>query len=415
MNVEIITIGDEILQGQIIDTNSAWIAQQLLPLHIRVVQITSIPDRAEVIRHALDDAKSRAELILVTGGLGPTKDDVTKSTVAAYFNTRLVRNEQVLHHVRELFKRMNKDMPKINEAQADVLENGEILFNEYGTAPGLWIEEDGKCFAFLPGVPYEMKYLIETRILPKIQHFHSRQKLVNRYILTVGLGESHLATQIADIEDELPPYIKLAFLPKIGIVRLRLTGSGEGDIEQEVDGFVDRIAQRLRDHVVAREDISFEAALVRKMTEQTWTLATAESCTGGNIAKRVAEINGASSMFKGGIVAYHNDIKVNLLGVGQRSLDHHGAVSEQVVKEMAIGAQRTLQTDFAVATSGIAGPSGGTAEKPVGTVWVAVASPTDVFAKKFHFHQDRLLNIERATSQAFLLLWQQIRRHLSPD
>lgn len=409
MNVEIITIGDEILQGQIIDTNSAWIAQQLLPLHIRIVQITSIPDESSAIRKALDDAKERADLVLVTGGLGPTKDDVTKSTIAAYFNTRLVRNEQVLNHVRELFKRMKREMPKINESQADVLENGEVLFNEYGTAPGLWVEQNGKSFAFLPGVPYEMKYLIEQRILPKLGTLGTQKKIFNRYILTAGLGESHLATGIADIEERLPDQIKLAYLPKIGIVRLRLTAVGEEGIQAVLDHFADQIAQRLQEYVVTREDISFEEAMVRQLVQNQWTVSSAESCTGGNIAKRITEISGAGDVFLGTVVAYHNDIKNKVLGVKQESLERFGAVSEEVVTEMVLGVQRLLGTDFAMATSGIAGPTGGTAEKPVGTVWVAVATPKGVLAKKYQFHQDRLLNIERATSQAFFMLWQQIK------
>lgn len=409
MNVEIITIGDEILQGQIIDTNSAWIAQQLLPLHMRVVQITSIQDESSAIREALDAAAGRAELILVTGGLGPTKDDVTKSTIAAYFNTRLVRNEQVLHHVRQLFKRMKREMPEMNESQADVLENGEVLFNEYGTAPGLWVERNGKYFAFLPGVPYEMKYLIEHRILPKLQTLRARTLIFNRYILTAGLGESHLATAISDIEERLPDSIKLAYLPKIGIVRLRLTAVGGEKLQHVLDRFVDEIAKRLEEHVVSLEDISFEEALVRQFRQHGWTLSTAESCTGGNIAKRITEIPGVSDIFMGAIVAYHNQVKNKVLGVRQKSLETFGAVSEEVVTEMALGARRLLGTDFAVATSGIAGPTGGTEAKPVGTVWVAVAGPDGLVTRKFHFHQDRLLNIERATSQAFLMLWQQLK------
>lgn len=407
MKAEIITIGDEILLGQIVDTNSAWMAQALLSLQIQIAQITSISDREEHILEALINATQRADLIICTGGLGPTKDDITKLTAAKFFQTSLVRNEDVLTHVRGIFEKFNRTMPDINLGQADVLSNGEVLFNDWGTAPGIWVAHEGKVYVFLPGVPFEMKNLMSHRVLPKLQEFNSQEKIAIRYILTVGIGESHLAEQIADIEDAFPPHIHLAYLPKIGLVRLRISASGSDmvQLEEEVDHYAKLLFDRIGDAVVARDDISFEEAIVRSFVESKETLATAESCTGGNVAKQITEIAGASAMFQGGIVAYANQAKEHLLHVEHSVLAQYGAVSEETVIQMARGAQKQLGASYAIATSGIAGPGGGTEEKPVGTVWVAIAGKTEVKTKLFQFHQDRILNIERTTAQSLLMLW----------
>ncbi len=407
MKAEIITIGDEILLGQIVDTNSAWMAQALLSLQIQIEQITSISDREEHILEALHNASRRADLIICTGGLGPTKDDVTKITAAKFFNSTLVRDEAVLEHVRSIFARMNRSMPDINLGQADVLANGEVLFNDWGTAPGTWVSHEGKVFIFLPGVPFEMKNLMTHRVLPKLKEFHSEEKIAIRYILTVGIGESHLATQIADIEASFPAHLHLAYLPKIGLVRLRVSASGSdlGALEKEVDQYADLLANRIGDAVVARADLSFEEVIVRAFVESNSTLSTAESCTGGNVAKQITEVAGASDMFIGGVVAYSNQVKEALLHVEHATLEAHGAVSEETAIQMAKGVQKQLGTTYAIATTGIAGPGGGTPDKPVGTVWVAIAGKTEVKTKLFQFHQERVLNIERTTSQALLILW----------
>lgn len=408
MKAEIITIGDEILNGQIVDTNSAWIAQQLAPLHITVAQISSISDAAEVIKVALQQAKQRADVIIVTGGLGPTKDDVTKSTIAKYFNTRLVRDPQVLAHVQQLFDRLGyRDMPEVNKQQADVLEIAKVLFNDVGTAPGMAVEKEGKYYAFLPGVPFEMKHLIEHRVLPDLRRLQPEAYVYNAHLITIGLGESHLARQIEDIEDVMPSFVKLAYLPKLGLVRLRLTAVGT-DLEilkKETDDIADVVAQRLGKHVVARDDLSFEEIIVRTFAAKNLRLATAESCTGGNISTQITAVAGASQMFQGAAVVYSNQAKVDVLEVSASTLEAHGAVSEPTVVQMADGAKAVFHSDYAIATSGIAGPSGGTPEKPVGMVCVAVAGRYETLSKTFYYKNDRAVNIQRATMAALSMLW----------
>ncbi len=408
MKAEIITIGDEILNGQIVDTNSAWIAQQLAPLHITVAQISSISDAAEVIKVALQQAEQRADVIIVTGGLGPTKDDVTKSTIANYFNTRLVRDPQVLAHVQQLFDRLGyRDMPEVNKQQADVLEIAKVLFNDVGTAPGMAVEKEGKYYAFLPGVPFEMKHLIEHRVLPDLRRLQPEAYVYNAHLITIGLGESHLARQIEDIEDAMPSFVKLAYLPKLGLVRLRLTAVGT-DLEilkKETDDIADAVAQRLGKHVVARDDLSFEEIIVRTFAAKNLRLATAESCTGGNISTQITAVAGASQMFQGAAVVYSNQAKVDVLEVSASTLEAHGAVSEPTVVQMADGAKAVFHSDYAIATSGIAGPSGGTPEKPVGMVCVAVSGRYETLSKTFYYKNDRAVNIQRATMAALSMLW----------
>lgn len=417
IKIEIITIGDEILQGQIVDANSAWIAQQLLELSLPVVQITTIADREQAILAAFDLAKQRADVILVTGGLGPTKDDITKRTAARYFGTTLVRDQQVLAHVKAIFAQRNREMLAINEMQADVYDGGEVLFNELGTAPGLWYEHQGKSFAFMPGVPFEMKHIMSQRVLPKLAQIANHGHILNSYILTAGLGESYLAETIKDIESDLPAHIRLAYLPKLGVVRLRLTGNhmDEDVLRAEMDVFAVRIKERVKDHFVSFGDVDLEAAILSLLNAHDYTLATAESCTGGTIASRITAIPGAGHAFKGSVVSYTNEIKSKLLGVNEKDLEQFGAVSEPVVSAMASGAIKVFDVDFAIATSGLAGPDGGTDDTPVGTIWVAIASRTNVYTRKFHFQNDRHINIERTTMQSFLLLWQQLQLAISKE
>jgi len=408
MNAEIITIGDEILLGQIVDTNSAWIAQYLGQADIAIRFITSISDRREDISKALSEASSRSDIVIVTGGLGPTKDDVTKNTISEFFKSPLVRNQHVLDHVKQIFLRLGRgEMPISNYGQADVLECAQILFNDVGTAPGMWVERSSKCFAFLPGVPFEMKFLMENRVMPKLASMRSHVHVYHSHILTAGLGESFLAEEIADIEASLPHYIKLAYLPKIGLVRLRLsaTGTDVNVLQTETDKFADRISERLSKFVVAREDISLEEAIIKNFAEGHLKIALAESCTGGTIASNLTKYTGASKVFDCGIVAYANHIKQGVLGVRKNTLDEFGAVSEQTVIEMAKGVQRLSGAEYGVATSGIAGPTGGTPEKPVGTVWIAVVGKNKMVTKKFQFNNNREVNIERSTMQALILLW----------
>lgn len=408
MNAEIITIGDEILLGQIVDTNSAWIAQYLGEADIAIRCITSIADHREDISKALLEASLRSDIVIVTGGLGPTKDDVTKDTISQFFKSPFIRNQQVLDHVKQLFLRIGRgEMPISNYAQADVLECAQVLFNDVGTAPGMWIERDNSFFAFLPGVPFEMKFLMEKRVMPRLMAMQSHVHVYHSHILTVGLGESFLAEQIADIEASLPHYIKLAYLPKIGLVRLRLsaTGTDVNLLETETENFANRISERLKKYVVAKEDISLEEAIIKNFGEAQLKIAFAESCTGGSIASNLTKYTGASKVFDCGIVAYANHIKQGVLGVRKNTLDEFGAVSEQTVIEMAKGVQRVSGAEYGVATSGIAGPTGGTPEKPVGTVWIAVAGKNETVTKKFQFNNNRQINIERSTMQALILLW----------
>ncbi len=408
MKAEIITIGDEILIGQIIDTNSGWIAKQLLRFEVDIVQMTSIPDTEEAISKTLKDASSRADLILITGGLGPTKDDITKKTAAKYFETTLVRDENVLRHVTNIFESRKLKMLDINLQQADVLANCEVLFNDYGTAPGMLVNQGEKRFIFMPGVPFEMKFLMEKHILPLLAKQDPDLFICHETILVGGIGESYLAEEIKDIETELPPNIKLAYLPTLAFIRLRLSGKSrnKSDIMLQVALFKKKLIHRLQQYVVADYDTGIESHLVKELTHRGSTLTTAESCTGGSLAASITSVAGSSAVFLGGTIPYSNKLKHQLLNVNEETLAQYGAVSEQTAIEMASGSKVAFSSDYAIATTGIAGPGGGTAEKPVGTIWVAVAGKQEIITKKFQFDNDRLINIERTRMNALLLLWQ---------
>lgn len=417
MIAEIITIGDEILLGQIVDTNSAWMGQQLNLLDIAVKQITSISDKKETIYNSLKQASQRADLIIVTGGLGPTKDDVTKDTISAYFQSPLVRDEKVLLHVKKMFANYapQQEMPTSNYEQAQVLACAEVLFNDVGTAPGMWVEYEGKIYVFLPGVPFEMMFLMKNRVFPKLIDKNRTTKVYHAHIITVGLGESFLAEKIKDIEDRLPEHIKLAYLPRLGLVRLRLSTQGDNydTLKIETDAFAKEIADRLADYFVTDTDITLEEAIVAEFSNNNLKVAFAESCTGGNLAGAITLIPGASQIFDCGIVAYENKIKTKVLGVDQDVLNRYGAVSEQTVIQMAEGIKNISNADYTIATSGIAGPGGGTADKPVGTVWIAVHGKNEIVTKKFEFKNDRKINIERTIAQALIMLWKLFKKECS--
>jgi nicotinamide-nucleotide amidase len=413
MLAEIITIGDEILIGQIVDTNSAWMAKRLNEVGIRVKQISSVSDDRQHILDALQLAAGRADLIILTGGLGPTKDDITKKTLAEYFNTGLRCDETSLENVKNIFAKYNRPMLEVNLRQADVLENCITLQNRNGTAPGMWIEKDEKIFISLPGVPFEMMYLMEEEVIPKITKDSRLPVICHHTILTAGLGESILAEEIADIEDSLPAHIKLAYLPKLGMVRLRLSGYGKNSelLNSEITSFSKQIVNRLAEHVIASEDISIEKAVLDFMKERDLTLSVAESCTGGLLAHMITQHPGCSAVFLGGAVSYSNELKQLMLGVNSQTLDKYGAVSEETVREMAAGAIRTYGSDYSIAVSGIAGPDGGTPEKPVGTVWIAVANTEKVIARKFQFGSRRAQNIERSAISALAMLFKLLKEH----
>lgn len=407
MQAEIITIGDEILIGQIVDTNSAWMAQQLNALGIHIKQVSSIADHPADIIVALTLASGRADIIFITGGLGPTKDDVTKQALSVYFDCGLRRDPRVLAHVESIFERSNRPMLEINRRQADILDKSEVLFNALGTAPGMWVTHKKKPYVVMPGVPFEMKHIMQELVLPRLANAGGRIPLWHHTVLTGGIGESFLAEKIADIEAALPQHVHLAYLPKPGMVRLRLTASGEnlGVLKEETRDIAVQLKERLGTYFLADEDITLEMLIRNFMQQHRLLLATAESCTGGNIARLITALPGSSSMFEGGAVTYSNTMKEKLLGVRPETLEYHGAVSEETVREMALGAQANFGVDYAIAVSGIAGPDGGTPEKPVGLVWIAIAGKHGAIAKKHLFGKDRAINIERSSMAALLMLW----------
>jgi nicotinamide-nucleotide amidase len=406
MLAEIITIGDEILIGQIVDTNSAWMAQQLNNAGIRVKQISSVSDDKQHILTALAEAAKRADIILITGGLGPTKDDITKSTLAEYFGVGMVENEAALNNVLKIFEKYNRPMLEINRLQAQVPGNCEVIVNKNGTAPGMWFDVAGKIYVSMPGVPFEMMYMMEEEVIPKLKASFKLPFIIHKTILTAGEGESYLSERIADIEDALPAHIKLAYLPKLGQVRLRLSGQGNDEIalNAEVSNHAQKIVERVGAFVIAEEDVAIEKAILNYMADKGLTLSVAESCTGGYISHLFTQHAGSSKVFFGGAISYSYELKESLLGVKHDTLKQYGAVSEETVTEMVEGALHNFKSDFAIAVTGIAGPDGGMPDKPVGTVWIAVASAGKTVKKKFTFGSKRQQNIERSATSALFML-----------
>ena len=406
MKAEIITIGDEILIGQIVDTNAAWIAEQFNLSGIEIYQITSVHDDTEHIKEALQKAEVKVDLVVLTGGLGPTKDDITKHALCEYFNTKLVFHEPTFEHIKQRFKNRNIDLNKLNRDQALVPEACTVLANKAGTAPGMWFEKNDTIFVSVPGVPFEMKYLVENEILQRLQNNGKTKAIFHKTVQTQGLPESMLAERIENWENSLPKNIKLAYLPNPMSVRLRLSAIGNNlnELKVEVQDEIERLKQLIPDHIFGFDNETLAEVIGRMLLENDQTLAVAESCTGGYISHLITSVSGSSGWYKGGVTAYSNEIKQQLLNVSAETLEKHGAVSEQVVCEMAEGARRKMNTDFSVATSGIAGPTGGTEEKPVGTVWIAVATPGKIFAEKFVFGDNRERNIIRSSQTALQIL-----------
>lgn len=408
MQAELITIGDEILIGQTIDTNSAWMGKELNSLGIQVSQITSIKDERDAIKNALFAAEqSAANLVFITGGLGPTKDDITKHVLCEYFNTVLIRDNEVLNRIQTFFKARGREMLESNNQQADVPEACTVLLNDMGTASGMWFERNGTVFVSMPGVPYEMKHLMQDRVLPKIQELFKLPAVFHKTIMTTGIGESFLVEIIKDWETSLiTEDIKIAYLPSPGIVRIRLTGQGDdlAPLQEKVLRKAKELYSLVPQHIFGEDDISMEEALGNLLKEKGQTIATAESCTGGYIAHLLTNKQGSSAFYLGGFVSYDNQVKIEVLRVDKDSIEEEGAVSETVVKQMANGARNLLKTDLAIATSGVAGPDGGTDEKPVGTVWIAIASSKGVIAKKFLFEKNRDRNIRRTALAAMSMV-----------
>ncbi|MFA6949787.1 MAG: competence/damage-inducible protein A [Lentimicrobiaceae bacterium] len=410
MQAEIITIGDELLIGQVVDTNSAFIAQQLNLIGIDVNQITSIADNHERILKTLKEATDRADVIIITGGLGPTKDDITKAALCDFFHTHLVFNQASYDNVERLFNLRNYRMTEINRKQAEIPACSEALHNEQGTAPGMLFRKNGKIYVSIPGVPFEMRTLMINHIIPILKPL-SKEVILHKTILTQGVGESVLAETIEDWETALPPFIKLAYLPQPGMVRLRLSarGTSQETIQKELDQQVQKLYSLIPDHIFGENEDNLETIVGKLLNDRRLTLSTAESCTGGYIAHLITSIAGSSAYFKGSVVSYSNDAKMNLLGVKAETLEQYGAVSKQTVIEMAEGAKRTLATDCSIAVSGIAGPEGGTPDKPVGTVWIAVSTPVHgTVTHKFLFGEHRERNILRSANTALNMLRKQL-------
>ncbi|MBN1199052.1 MAG: nicotinamide-nucleotide amidohydrolase family protein, partial [Bacteroidales bacterium] len=407
MNIEIINIGDEILIGQVINTNAAWMAEELNRIGFMVFRFTVVSDNREYILQALKEAQVRADLVLVSGGLGPTKDDITKETICDFFSTKLVFNEEAFRNIEALFARRGWSVNVLNRKQAELPENCISLPNRLGTARGMWFETSGQAdkrtsgqadkgtselptancqlptvFIFLPGVPFELKEMFTREVIPRLKQLFTPKTIIHRTVLTQGMGESGIADLIQEWEENLPGNLKLAYLPQPGIVRLRLTGSGSDEeiLRQEVESEIRKLHQIIPDLIYGYDTDTLEAIVGQLLMQQKQTLSIAESCTGGYISHLVTSIPGSSAYFQGSVVAYSNRSKEDLLYVKKDTLENHGSVSEQVAMEMALGAKARFRSDYSIATTGIAGPTGSTPDKPVGTVWIGIATPTGVFA-----------------------------------
>ncbi len=412
MLAEIITIGDEILIGQIVDTNSAFIATMLNLNGITVKQISSVSDNREHIIKALDEAKERADLILITGGLGPTKDDITKKTLCDYFKTTMRFDEKAYQDVVNLFAAYGKEVTPVNRKQAEVPEICSVIRNHNGTAPGMWFDVNGKVFVSMPGVPYEMKAMMQEQVIPKIKTQFKLPAIFHKTVLTQGIGESYLSEMISDWEDSLAKdTIKLAYLPSPGMVRLRLSTIGN-DIKKltvTVDKKIEELKTIIAEYIYGYETYgeekeSLEQMVGRLLKDKKKTLSTAESCTGGYISHLITKVAGSSDYYIGSVISYSYGIKESELGVSKQVLEIQGAVSQPVVEEMAKAIREKYKTDYSISASGIAGPSGGTDEKPVGTVWIAIATPNKIISEKFLFGNDRLRNIQKTAHAALNML-----------
>jgi len=410
MKAAIITIGDELLIGQTIDTNSAWMGAELSKAGFDVYRMTSIHDRREDIIYALHEAAGKTDVVLITGGLGPTSDDITKQTLCEFFNTRLVTNDEVFRMIESMMSRRNFPMNENNRRQAEVPESCRVLRNATGTAPGMWFEKDGTIFISMPGVPYEMKYLMTEHVLPELNKRFTSQVIIHRNIMTYGTFEAKLAEILTGFEAGLPENIKLAYLPASGVIKLRLTGTGteHESLSNLIDDQVNKLYKIIPDFIYGENEESLEMVIGKLLKAKNNTVCTAESCTGGEIAHMLTSVPGSSDYYKGSVVAYANSVKTQLLGVQEDIIEKNGAVSEKVVEDMAMGARNLFKTEYAVATSGIAGPDGGTEAKPVGTVWIAVASEKGIVTEKRIFGNDRITNIKRFSLAALNLLRKQI-------
>ncbi len=412
MNACILSIGDEILLGNIVNTNSQFLAEQLTSLGFNVKRIISISDDPEQIRETLEFAAGHTDLVISTGGLGPTSDDRTRSAIAQFFDDRLIQDPIVLRDVQKFLSTRGRQMNQANREQALVPSKAKILRNRLGTAPGLWLDKQGTVYIFLPGVPHEMKELYTKEVKPRIKEHFDLPVIYFRFVHTLGIPEAELAEALQDFEKSLPRNVQIAYLPSPEDIRIRLTAKGKDlrQIKHQVDLLLESLISRLGDKAWGLDNDNLQTVVKKLFVSKNITLSTAESCTGGNIAHMITSVPGSSEYYKGTVVAYANEIKQNMLGIQKEWLEKYGAVSQPVVEQMALGVKRLMNTDFAVAISGIAGPTGGTPEKPVGTTWIAVATPQGVVSDLFRFGSSREINIRRASATALHILIIQVRK-----
>ncbi len=406
MRAIIITVGDEILMGQILDTNSRYMAKRLTDIGVEVVEMLTIPDKRDEIYETVEYAMEQSDLVLMTGGLGPTKDDVTKKVLADFFDTRLAFNEQAMEWLEELLRNRNLPMNEGNRSQAYLPENCRVLHNFKGTASGMWFEKNGKSLVSMPGVPFEMEHLMDVYVIPDLKEKYPNLQLEYKMLKVYDVPESQLSAHLEKWENALPAGFKLAYLPSPGMVRLRVTA--KGDAVNRLEGMYGSLKAELQGMRYTEGDDALEIQVGYLLREKGVTVATAESCTGGEIAHLLTSVPGSSEYFKGSVVAYANEVKMNVLGVNPVDIKREGVVSEPVVLQMAEGVRRVIGTDYAVATSGVAGPTGGSPEKPVGTVWIGVATPRGSFARKYVFSFTRERNIAKAAAKALELLSMEI-------
>ncbi|MCA0362633.1 MAG: competence/damage-inducible protein A [Bacteroidetes bacterium] len=409
---EVITIGDEILYGQITDTNTKWISENLDKIGIKTKRKSSVGDDRNEILSILNESLQRADIVLITGGLGPTKDDITKKTLAGFFDDHLVINPHAEAFIRQFFEKRGREFTEINRQQAAIPSRCTYLHNATGTAPGMWFEKDGKIIVSMPGVPVEMHYLMENEVLPRLKKRFELPEIIHQVVRTIGLGESFLAEKISEWEDSLPENLKLAYLPSFGEVKLRITGVDFDykKLRNQIDDEVKKLVPIINDFIYSTDNENIEEVIGKLLIQKNQKVSVAESCTGGYLSHLFTSIPGSSAYFMGGIVSYSNEAKMEVLKVKQETLTKFGAVSEETVKEMAIGAKNLLKTDYAISTSGIAGPDGGTPEKPVGTVWLAVTDGTETLTKKLTLGNQRLVNIQYSGKAALNLLRSMINK-----
>ena len=407
MKVEIITIGDELLIGQVVDTNSAWMAKLLNENGFQVVRRVAVGDDAGDIRKALDDACKRVPIVLVTGGLGPTKDDITLKTLCEYFDTSLYFSNEVYTHIENMFRNRGFIMNELTRNQAFVPEKATVIQNKAGTAPCTWFEQNEIVLVSMPGVPFEMKWLMENEVVPRLKKkFYQDLYIKHRTISVSGIPEAAIAIKLTDFENHLPAFVKLAYLPQSGIIRLRLSAYSDNDkiAEETIAALHQHLKSLLQDYLLTDIDKNIEVLIGEKLRTKGLTVGTAESCSGGAIAALITSVPGSSDYYRGSVIAYSNTVKHQLLGVCKSNITKYGAVSRQVVEQMALGALQVLGCDYAIATSGIAGPGGGTKKKPVGTVWIAVANKDCIESNKFHFTEVREQNIQRTVNSSLVML-----------